>query len=245
MTVPKLLLPVLMIAAVLGSVLVGQATGAWQVSGKAMIDVNSLTSTQDIKGWMTIQQISTGFDIDLPTLYAVIGLPAEIAPETAMKDLEKIVPGFETSLVREKLAEYLETGQVLSAESGDPALVITPAPAITPTPAPEPSPTAHAPVQAGEDAANGPGNSTEYGSGEGGGPTPLPPGVYLAAAEIKGRTTLNEIILNGQVDKDALLTALGLPANTNLNTAAKDLIGQGKVTEVQTIRDVVAELQKK
>lgn len=238
MSVPKLLLPVLMIAAVLGSVLVGQATGAWAVSGKTMIDVNSLASAEDIKGWMTIQQVSTGLNIDLAALYAIMGLSPDIAPETAMKDLEKIVEGFETSLVRGRVATYLETGEIPAVEAGPAASSestpeATPAPAPTPTPAPELSATAHVPAQASD------------GAGEGSGPTTLTPGTYLAAVDIKGRTTLNEIIQNGLVDKDALLAALGIPYDANLNTAAKDLVGQGKVIEVQTVRDVVAGLQKK
>ena len=238
MTVPKLLLPVLMIAAVLGAVLVGQVTETWNVSGKTMIDVNSLTSTEDIKGWMTIQQISTGFNIDLPTLYAITGLSSEIAPETALKDLENIVEGFEITLVREKIAAYLETGQIPATEGssttgGASAPEAAPEPTPTQAPAPELSVTAHVPGQTGEV------------TGEGTGPTPLPAGTYLAAVDIKGRTTLKEIIQNGLVDKDALLQALALPADINLNITAKDLVGQGTITEIQIIRDVVAELQSR
>ena len=47
------------------------------------------------------------------------------------------------------------------------------------------------------------------------------------------------------VPLDKLLAGLKLDPNTDPNTAIKDLISAGKLTEVTDVQKVVAELQKK
>jgi len=62
---------------------------------------------------MTFQQLSDGYGIPKDTLYELLGIPPEIPVETALKDMESILPGFEVSAVREMIDTYLEQGQVL------------------------------------------------------------------------------------------------------------------------------------
>lgn len=107
MRVNKYILPALVIVMLLGTVVIAQASGYWIVSGKQMVDVNNLQSTTDIKGWMTLQQVADGLDIDQPTLYELIDIPPDIPPETLLKEIEAFVPGFEVRSARETLAEYL------------------------------------------------------------------------------------------------------------------------------------------
>jgi hypothetical protein len=106
-TVNKFLLPILVLAALLGSYVVAQATGFWAVSGKAMVDLENLTSSADIRGWMTLDQVIQGFGIPQADLYAALSIPAGIPTSTPIKDLEGIVPGFEVTLVREAVDAFL------------------------------------------------------------------------------------------------------------------------------------------
>ena len=219
MRVNKYLLPILVAAALLGSIGVAQATGAWEVSGKQEISPGSLASSADIRGWMTLQQIAAGYGLGIDGLYAIVGLPSDVPPETVLKELEGRWPGFETSSVRELLAVYLgEAGAAASAETPTVAM-----PSAMPTPA----------VPAMSEAI-----VTQHA-----GPTLLPPGEIIPAAEIKGRHTLREIADQCQVPLEALRAALNLPAYADVNAAIKDLASAGTIESVEAVRDVVLQLQ--
>jgi predicted flap endonuclease-1-like 5' DNA nuclease len=235
MRVNKWLLPTLALILMLGTVGVAQANGWWIVSGKEMVNVEQLTGGADVKGWMTLQQVADGVDIDTATLYAQLGLAADIPPETALKDLEKIVAGFEVSVVREVVDTVLGKAPAAATEPAPPAAtpVATEAAATsapTPTPQPTPAPTAeHTPLGAGSGA----------GTGEEG----VPPAV-TSALDIKGRHTLREIADATGIDLADLLTALELPADTDPGAAVRDLVEAGLVSEVGEIRAAVAALQQ-
>jgi hypothetical protein len=148
-------------------------------------------------------------------------IPLDIPTGTALKDLEGIVPDFEISTLREKLAA--------PANSIEPLAPIEP----TPTPTPVGTPVHTQPV-----------TGAHSGDGTGIGPTPLPPGQVLPADQIKGRMTLREVADQCAVPLDQLLAALNLPADTDPNTAIKDLINAGTLAEVTAVKDAVARLQK-
>ena len=69
-----------------------QQAGVWSTSGKvsgsgqqvqpSAGDVNS------IKGWMTLDQVSTTFNIPVAEILSAFNLPAETPGTTALKDLE-------------------------------------------------------------------------------------------------------------------------------------------------------------
>jgi hypothetical protein len=221
MSAYRYLLPILLILSIFGSYAIAKASGYWSVSGKQSIDTENLSSSEDVRGWMTLEQLSGGYGIEQNELYRLLGIPTEIPPETALKDLEGVIPDFEVSSVRDSLAIILGEAalQPVSTELPDEELIFQETP----------GPTEHIPMGTGE--------------GDGLGPTPLPPGQFLAGSEIKGRQTLQEIIDGCQVNQRDLFNALGLPENTNLNTMVKDLIGLGKVDEIQTVRDTVTALQ--
>jgi hypothetical protein len=203
-----------MLVALFGSYMVGKATGLWQVSGRDMVESGGMNTSDDIRGWMTLEQISEGYSIPLTELYNLLGLPADIPASTALKDLEQMIGGFEVSTVRSAVDSYrsVEAPQQLTAP--------TPIPAQTATPAAIPA--------------------EHFPSGEGGGPTPLPPDEVLPGDAIRGRHTLQEIGDQCQVPLPELLAALGLAQDTDLNTAVKDL-----GVEVTLIRQAVTELQHK
>lgn len=262
MRVNKYLLPLFGVVPMVALVLVAQLTGNWSTSGRAAIDMANMRP-EDIKGWMTLQEVGDGLGIPLDELYALTGVPADIPPTTAMKDMEGLVAGFETSTVREAVAAYLAAGEAQlappaageaqpaprAAGEAQPALE----PAAGAAQAPEATLPATVPAPAAEDAAPAQpvatpdhvpaGDGLGDGLGEGTGPTLLPAGQVLPASEIKGRHTLAEIAQQAAVPLDGLLAALGLPADFDPNTQVKDLASSGAVAEVQAVRDAVAGLQ--
>jgi hypothetical protein len=136
MRVNKYLLPILMAVALLGSVGVAQATGAWEVSGKQEISLGVLTSSEEVRGWMTLQQVADGFGLTFEDLHARLNLPPDLPSETALKELEGLIPGFETTTVREVIAVYL-------GESVAPEATVEPTVTPGPTPTPEAIVTEH------------------------------------------------------------------------------------------------------
>jgi len=91
MKVNKYLLPVLVIVALLGTVWVASAAGYWQTRGREMVNLSEGLKSADIKGWMSLRDVSQGTGIPVPQLISLLGLP-ENTPETAaMKDLEGII----------------------------------------------------------------------------------------------------------------------------------------------------------
>jgi hypothetical protein len=226
MRVNRFLMPIIVIAALLGTTLIAQAAGFWSTSGRDAIDQDGMTAA-DVKGWMTLQQVMDGLKISKEELYAVGGIPLDVPTGTALKDLEGSVPDFEISALREKLAA--------------PATPIEPLAPIEPAPLPHPTAT---PLPASTPARTQPITGTHSGDGAGLGPTPLPSGQILAAEQIKGRLTLREVSDQCAVPLDQLLAALNLPSATDPNLAIKDLISQGKLGEVTVVKDAVARLQK-
>ncbi len=57
--------------------------------------------------------------------------------------------------------------------------------------------------------------------------------------------TLKDVASQAGVPLDKLLAALNLPANTNPNTQLKTLTSEGKIGDVQVVRDAVVALQGK
>ena len=227
MRVNRFLMPVIVIAALLGTTLIAQAAGLWSTSGKDSVDVENMTAA-DIKGWMTLQQVIEGLKITQEELYAIGGIPLDVSPDTALKDLEGSVPDFEISTLRDKLAA--PAGPTAPLDPIEP----TPLPQPTATPQPESTPVHTQPIT----------GTQHSGDSTGLGPTPLPPGQVLPADQIKGRMTLREVSEQCVVPLDQLLAALSLPADTNPSVAIKDLISQGALSEVTAVKDAVAKLQQ-
>lgn len=69
-----------------------QAAGIWSISGK--VDASgeavqpSITDVNTIKGWMTLEQISTTFNVPLADLLTQFSLPADTPSTMAISDLE-------------------------------------------------------------------------------------------------------------------------------------------------------------
>jgi hypothetical protein len=92
MRIPPILFGTLVLAIFLGIIFGFQAAGIWSVSGK--IDSSGqgvLPSAEDvetIKGWMTLEQISTAYNVPLTDILSQFNLPTDTPASTAIKDLE-------------------------------------------------------------------------------------------------------------------------------------------------------------
>jgi hypothetical protein len=232
MRINRFLMPAAAIVTLLGAVLVARVAGAWQTSGRDMIDPTVPLTSADIRGWMPLEYLIERLDLSQDELYTMLGLPAQTPPGTPLKDLEDVI---EVGEVREIVAAHLGEARVEHETEQKPEPQATPTlvpqPQATETPAVEPTP--------GSEGVHVPG----AGGGAGSGPTPLPAGEVLPAAQIRGRMTLQEISDQCDVPLEALYRELHLPEETSAHTALKDLKAQISGLEVQPVRDVVAALQ--
>lgn len=222
MPVNRYWMPVIVIAALFGTVFAAQALGLWSTSGRTSIDMETMTPV-DIKGWMTIQQVADGLHISTDEVYASGSIPADIPADTALKDLEGLVEGFETSILREVLdvpANPPVTGET------DVTPEVEAAPTAMPVPITQPEVTPDSPAQ-------------DVGATV----TPRPSGDGLSVDEIKGKMTLQQVSDQYVLDLSALLAALKLPPDTNTNLALKDLVSQGLLNEVSDVKVAVTALQ--
>ena len=231
MCVNPLLVPFLFVFVLFGSVFGSQQLGLWSVTGRTAVNVANMTAA-DLKGWMTLTDVMSGIKISKPELYALMKIPADVPETAALKDLEKIVPGFETSTLRDALTKRAVS---VPAQLIPTTVVQTPlapdAPAIQPT----------ARIT-GTSAL-----SATHATDDGLRPTTtaLPPGVMLSVDQIKRSMTLGQVAEQTGVPLGAILEALRLPADAGVDTAIKDLISAGKLTEVKQVRDAVTRLQGK
>ena len=233
MRVNPLFVPLLFVFVLFGSVFGSQQLGLWSVTGRTSVDVANMTAA-DLKGWMTLTDVMNGIKISKPELYELVKIPADVPETSALKDLEKIVPGFETSTLRDALAKR-------AASSPAPMAPAQVAPTVV-----APTPVAPA-IQATARITGTGALSATHASDDGTRPTPtaLPPGVTLTADQIKGSMTLRQVSEQTGAPLGAILEALKLPADVGVDTAIKDLISAGKLTEVTQVRDAVTRLQGK
>jgi hypothetical protein len=222
--------PIIAIFALLGSVWVAKAAGAWQTSGRGaiLLDESGEADPQGIKGWMTLNDVSETYGVPLDALYAMIGAGLEVPPETALKDLEKLVEGMEVWAVRAGVAAYQE-GSWTPEDGRYSGESIEDAPAPTPTPTPE-----HIPQGTGEGRGEG--------NGEGEGFSLPQDGSRLPASEIRGRMTVQEVVDHCQIPLETLASELGLPEDIDTRLWMRDLANQYGI-EVTTVREVVEQYQ--
>lgn len=88
-----------------------QSAGIWSVSGKVTTSGQqvqpSAANVESIKGWMTLDQISTTYNVPLQEIIQQFELPAETSSSTAIKDLENEL--FSVSNLRTWLQNRLDT----------------------------------------------------------------------------------------------------------------------------------------
>lgn len=217
MRINPILAPIAAIIVMLSAVFGANQLGFWSTSGRSSINLENFVAL-DIKGWMSIQQVSEGLNLPIDQVRIALNVPASVPNSTAMKDLEKLVPGFETSTARDTLGKPITTGL----------------------------PTVAATIAAPSVQTMGQVTGTHINEeGIRLTPTALPVGQLLSADQIKGSLSLRQVAEQTNVPLDKLLVKLNLPKDTNIDLALKDLIAQGQITEVTQVREAVISLQTK
>ena len=226
--VNRYLLPIIAVLTLLGSVWVAKAAGAWQTSGRGaiLLDEHGQADPEGIKGWMTLNDVSETYGVPLDALYTMIGTGSDVPPETALKDLEKLVEGMEVWAVRAGVAAY-QAGIWTPEDGRYSGESIEEAPEPTPTP---------------EHVPQGTGEGRGQGQGEGEGFSLPEDGSRLPASEIRGRMTVQEVVEYCQIPLDVLVAELGLPKDIEPRLWMRDLANQYGI-EVTIVREVVEQYQ--
>jgi hypothetical protein len=104
MRVNKYLLPLIVIATLLGTVAAARATGYWQTSGRQMVNLKEGIHSSEIKGWMTLRDVSQGTGVPVDQLRLLLGLAPDTPESLQMRELEGLISVRE---VRAILGAYL------------------------------------------------------------------------------------------------------------------------------------------
>lgn len=135
-------MPLVAIVLLLGTVSAAQLAGVWTTSGRTAVNPGTLTP-DDLKGWMTLQQVIEGLELDQAQVYALGNIPNEVPPSTALKDLEGVIPGFELTTLRNalnaKLSAPAPTEPAAADKTPTPVEIVTPSSVIHGSPTPLPA----------------------------------------------------------------------------------------------------------
>ena len=84
----------------------GSGRGDGSGSGPTPLPPGQILPATDIKGRMTLQEVSDQCAMPLDVLYTELGLPDSLSPDTVLRNVAAQVDGFEVSVVREVVAVY-------------------------------------------------------------------------------------------------------------------------------------------
>jgi hypothetical protein len=141
MRIKPYLFGILVLVIFLGTILVFQTAGIWSISGKTTGSGDAVQPSADdvntIKGWMTLEQISTVYNMPLVDLLIQFNLPADTPASTAIKDLENDL--FSVTNLRSWLQSRMQPAQTNATtapvEQATPtSVVIATEPVTTPLP---------------------------------------------------------------------------------------------------------------
>jgi hypothetical protein len=106
MKINPILYGVLVVAVFFGIIGGFQVAGLWSTSGKISAGGEAIQPEADdvnsIKGWMTLEQISSTYHVSVGDLLSNFNLPVDTSPSTPIKDLESDT--FTTTALREWLS---------------------------------------------------------------------------------------------------------------------------------------------
>lgn len=85
-----------------GGLLAGKSVGLFEVL-PAQVTSGSKLNAEEIKGYMTIKDVSTGTGIDIKEIYKKLEIPQSVPEDTKLKDVKNFVEGFEVETARESL----------------------------------------------------------------------------------------------------------------------------------------------
>lgn len=99
----KTLTVIILVVGLFGSgVFISKTVGIFKVLPK-QITAGTKINAEEIKGYMTIKEVSVGTKIELKEVYKKLGIPDSVSKDTKLKDVKKFVEGFEVDTAKEKL----------------------------------------------------------------------------------------------------------------------------------------------
>jgi hypothetical protein len=247
MRLQRAAIPFLGVGVILLAVVIAFSTNTWVSSGREEVDRKVASGTvapEDIKGWMTLQDVARAFSLEPSAVARQAGLPADFALDRPLREAESEVDGFEMDQVRDAVAELLggKGEEVALAEPAEEAKPSEPrreeaaplgsakkAPETRPAGAPAPAPSPGAPPAAAPPTPAAGKNESETG---------LP----AAPDEIKGMNTLAEVVKAFDVPADRLKAESGLPADADENRPLRDFKSEIDGFEVEQVREAVRRL---
>jgi polyferredoxin len=225
----------ILVVGLFGLVLVSQAAGKWQTKPNMASFTNAAgkLDAQQIRGWMTLNDISSGYQIPLNDLYAAAGLPSRVSANTRINRIKaEHKVEFEPEKVRD-LVDHILLGKPASEFTAKAKPVV------------EKAASAAAPgqPQTQAKAEHKPGNPQGAGKKDGkkdgkkGGEEGEEP-------EVKGFMTLNEVALKTGVPKAYMLQELGLKeADVDGRSPLREWM-HAKGKSVAELRDIVTKYRK-
>lgn len=224
-------------------------TGTWQT--KASIEEVVVKSPSDIKGWMTLTDVSKYFKLPVPELVKALGLPADVEAKQPLKEIAE-ENGKETDDLREALAAYLRVasstsdvkagGEVSSPVSSPNSSEIQAKPVDSGSTNATQRTGVIAPVDQEQTAEQKNSTSTAPAPAQTAQPAETPKNPEGGSGEeevIKGKMTLSEVEFVTKVPASYICKQLGIPETVDKGKTLRDL-GQEFGFEVDSIRDIVA-----
>lgn len=101
---------VLLIAGLSVTIGVSKVSGYWRAKPEsvAFTDAAGKLDSEQMRGWMTLNDLSTGFGIPLPVLYKRAGLPPQVVPSTRVNQIARNYSlEFEPEQMREVVRGFL------------------------------------------------------------------------------------------------------------------------------------------
>lgn len=218
-----------MVIGLFGVIGVSQATRMWDNTTEPMSAQSrpEPARTVDVRGWMTLNDVSHSFGVPLDRLYRDTGLSRDVAPDVPMREIrEKYNLDFDTDSVRDAVARYMEE---------NPAAARTAADTLPRGRSRNEPPAAGRGEQRGGGRGTGIGKDGERGQGQGA-------GVSGDGFIVRGNMTINEIVLKTGIPKDKLLKEAGLPPDVPAREPIRNWIFDYRSTP-RRIRDAVNKLQ--
>ncbi len=144
MRIKPIFFGILVLTVFLGTIIGFQAAGIWSVSGKITNSGEAVQPLAEdvntIKGWMTLDQIASVYNVPLAGLLAQFNLPANTPASSAIKDLENDV----FSVTNLRIWLQSRAGKALPAAAPISETEAAPTPQVTPAePAATALPTEH------------------------------------------------------------------------------------------------------
>lgn len=101
-TLKTLTVVIFVVGLFFAGVFISKTVGIFEVIPKQITEESKI-NVDDIKGYMTIKDVSIGTKIELKEVYKKLGIPGSVPQDTKLKEVSNFVEGFEVEEAKEKL----------------------------------------------------------------------------------------------------------------------------------------------